>query len=151
MRWWSSASRRMCCGWRRRWCVGGGPQGGEDGEAWRVDGRGCYEDSPALLNALDFVMPPAGGKRGATRCRVRPLRRQSRAFDAARFRYASGGQGAIERWPLASPRSRGASPPLDPQRILRGVPSAAASLRRKAPSGDLPPVTPMRTNLSLSK
>jgi len=37
--------------------------------------------------------------------------------------------------------------PLEPRVILRGVPSAAASLRRRAPSGYLPPVTPMRTVL----
>nr|GBO97868.1 hypothetical protein RVX_2907 [Nitratidesulfovibrio sp. HK-II] len=43
------------------------PQGGEDGEAWRVDGRGIYEDGPTLLTTLDFVMPPAvGNERGRT-------------------------------------------------------------------------------------
>ncbi len=93
-------------------------------------------------------MPPAGGwvVHGCTRL----LRRHSSVIEHARFRYASGGQGAMKRWPLASPRSRGASPPLDPQRCMRGVPSAAASLRRKAPPGDLPPVPPMRTRLPLA-
>ncbi len=46
------------------------------------------------------------------------------------------------------PAFQGASPPLDPQRILRGGPSAAASLRRRAPLGDLPLVPPIRTKLS---
>ena len=87
-----------------------------------------------------------GGVRGYTRL----LRRQVCPVEHPRFRYASGGQGAMKRWPLASPRSRGASPPLDPQRFMRGVPVASASLRRKAPPGDLPPVTPMRTKLSLA-
>ena len=43
-------------------------------------------------------------------CCTRLLRSPSCPFDHPRFRYVSDGQGAIERWPLASPRSRGSAP-----------------------------------------
>ena len=94
----------------------------------------------------------AGGK-GNGKCCARLDAVSTKAVERgcyARFRYASGGQGAIKRWPLASPRFRGRCP-LNPRRILRGVPSTAASLRRCAPSGDLPPGTPMRAVLPLAR
>ncbi len=61
-------------------------------------------------------------------CCTRLLRRPLRPSDHPRFRYVSDGQGAIERWPLASPRSRG-SAPWNP-----GL-SCTAFLRRQLPFG----------------
>jgi len=97
---------------------------------------GLYEDSCALLIRPDFVMPPAGKGKGV-RCCTRPLRRQLCPVGHNRFRYASGGQGAIERWPLASPRSKGLRP-LDPRRFLHRIlapgsfPAALTRLGRSA-------------------
>ncbi|GEM_PF-5657678 len=78
----------------------------------RLDEHDLYEDTPALLIALDFVMPPAG-------------------------------KGPLSDGPLHPRAPGGLRHPWTP-----GV-SCAASLRRqlpsaKAPSGDLPPVTPIR-------
>gem|GEM_PF-5893398 len=101
--------------------------------------RSCVRPLRRPLRPFDHARFRYGsdGCGGGVRSCVRPLRRPLRPFDHARFRYVSDGQGAAERRPLASPRSRGASPPLDPQRILHRIPSPPASLRRRTPSGDL--------------
>jgi len=84
-------------------------------------------------------------------------RQSASPVDLARFRYASGGQGAAKRQPPVPPRSGGSAALLSSSvrlalraRLTAEVPgppsssctaflSSPASLRRKAPPGDLAP------------